>query len=462
MRAWELFKQAMSGAARARLRSTLTALGVAIGCGALVSMIAFALGLQQQIEAPLKQLGMLNDIRVTAHRERPADPDQQSEEGEPRGETGAAGANASAQPGGAAPAVRLDDAALARIREIPGVLYAYPSMTYEDVEITRAGRRMEVVALALPREAALSDQFESMIAAGQFFSLDDSPEVLIAKAMLEELGFASAAAAVGESIEISTAGLVAAGEQDRFAFERKSIAVRIVGVFEPPNFGGLGPRSMGRAVLAPFDVLQQLPGRVDAQMRQVRRQGTAALDSYGSAVVRAENPAVVPRVAEAIRAQGLNARTMLSRLEDMRIAFLFIESILTAVGSVALVIAGLGIANTLLMTVLERYEEIGLYKAIGATDGDVRLMFLAEAAVLGLVGSAAGLALAAAICGGLQWGVNFYLARQGVERTVDVFYFPWWLLASAVAASTALSVVSGLYPASRAARVDPIRALRRT
>ena len=74
----------------------------------------------------------------------------------------------------------------------------------------------------------------------------------------------------------------------------------------------------------------------------------------------------------------------------------------------------------------------------------------------------AGLALAAVVCWGLQWGVNAYLAQEGVKRAVDVFYFPWWLLGSAVAISTAMSIASGLYPASRAARVDPIKALRRT
>jgi hypothetical protein len=65
VRWWELFRQAIAGAARARLRSALTAIGIAIGCGALVSMVAFALGLQRTIELPLKQLGMLNDIRVS-------------------------------------------------------------------------------------------------------------------------------------------------------------------------------------------------------------------------------------------------------------------------------------------------------------------------------------------------------------------------------------------------------------
>jgi putative ABC transport system permease protein len=65
------------------------------------------------------------------------------------------------------------------------------------------------------------------------------------------------------------------------------------------------------------------------------------------------------------------------------------------------------------------------------------------------------------VCWALQWGVNMFLASEGVKQTADVFYFPWWLLASGVGVSTFLSIVSGIYPASRAARVDPIKALRR-
>jgi putative ABC transport system permease protein len=65
------------------------------------------------------------------------------------------------------------------------------------------------------------------------------------------------------------------------------------------------------------------------------------------------------------------------------------------------------------------------------------------------------------VCWALQWGVNMFLASEGVKRPADVYYFPWWLLASGVGVSTFLSIVSGIYPASRAARVDPIKALRR-
>jgi putative ABC transport system permease protein len=449
MRVWELFCQALAGAARARMRSALTAIGVAIGCGALVSMIAFALGLQQQIEAPLKRLGMLNDIHVSPR-------DSRRDAGNDNDDDKASAAKAETKP---APPVPLDGQAVERIRKLPGVRYAYPDMTLHDIELAHGAKQTRSFAMALPREIGMVEQFNEMLVAGHFFSLDDVPQVVLADNLLDDLGFASAAAAVDETITISTSGLADAGEAGEFRFENKTVPVKVIGVIRPPQFG---PRSMGGGVLMPVDLLEQLPGLVESQLWRMRRDGSSALDSYASVTVRAANPAAVPRVVKAIEAQGFETQTVLSRLEDMRVAFLFIEGLLTAVGSVALVIAGLGIANTLLMTVLERYEEIGLYKAIGATDGDVRLMFLAEAAVLGLVGSLAGLALAAVVCWGLQWGVNAYLAREGVTRAVDVFYFPWWLLGSAVAVATLMSVASGLYPASRAARVDPIKALRRS
>jgi putative ABC transport system permease protein len=409
-------------------------------------MIAFALGLQRQIEAPLKRLGMLNDIHVSPRTPR---------------RVAVAGA---ADGKGESPSkpVPLDEAAIERIRKLPGVRYAYPDMSLHDVAIARGDKDARSYAVAVPREIGVIDQFNEMLIAGHFFSLDDAPEVLLAESLLDNLGFDSASAAVDQPITISTAGLTDAGSEGQFEFQRKTVPVRIVGVFRPPDFGGFGPRSLGRALLMPVDLLEKLPGLVESQLWRMRREGASALDSYADVTVRGDSPAAIPRLVKAIEDQGFETQTVLSRLEDMRVAFLFIESLLTAVGSVALVIAGLGIANTLLMTVLERYEEIGLYKAIGATDGDVRLMFIAEAAVLGLVGSLAGLLLAAVVCWGLQGGVNAYLAHEGVKRNVDVFYFPWWLLASAVAISTAMSVASGLYPASRAARVDPIKALRRT
>ena len=459
MRWWELFRQAMAGAARARLRSTLTALGVAIGTSTLVSMVAFALGLQHELEAPLKKFGLLNEIYVW----QKSDDDEDDEKEKNNRENGAT-KNSSRDSKRSAPThphPSLDDAALARLRAIPGVKYAYPNVSVRNVKATHGDAEEDVVVVALPRETSMTPVVNDILKTGRFFSLDDSPEVLVARALLDDLDFKSPQSALGQEIEISAAGLAATEADDQFQFQRKTIRPRIVGVFEAPDFGPFGATFGRRTVVMPPELVGQLPGRVETRLWRMRRGKDANLDSYDGVTVRAESPAHVRRVNKAIKSQGFSSQTTLDNVDDMRVAFLFIESLLAAVGSIAMIIASLGIANTLLMTVLERYEEIGLYKAIGATDGDVRLMFMAEAAVLGLVGSLVGLVLSGISCWILQWGISAYLAHEEVKRHVVAFYFPWWLLAGGVTFSTFLSIISGLYPASRAARVDPIKALRR-
>jgi putative ABC transport system permease protein len=85
---------------------------------------------------------------------------------------------------------------------------------------------------------------------------------------------------------------------------------------------------------------------------------------------------------------------------------------------------------------------------------------LVEAAVVGLGGGIAGLGLAHVVSWVLGWAFNAYAASQGVDGPMAVFVFPWWLLLGAVVYAILISIVSGLYPASRAANVDPIQALR--
>jgi putative ABC transport system permease protein len=456
----------MIGIGRARLRSSLTAAGIAIGCGALVSMVAFALGLQTQMEAPFKQLGLINDIHVTAVERREDSQAKNSSEAKSDAADKSEPSEKPAEPEKPEKpetpkdSPPLDDAALAAFRKIPNVKYAYPEMRMANVRIQNGEHSEECSAIAAPREAGLTSQATELLSAGRYFSLDDAPEAILNVQLAQRLGFSQAADAVGAEVDVSSAGIVAQAEAGDFRVERQSLKVKIVGVFQPPQFGpsrfGGGPL----LALMPVDVLQQLPTMGESQLEDLRRGGRGAGGTYRRAIVRAESMLAVEDVAAAIRSQGFEAQTMISRLDQARTAFLFIKSLLSAVGSVAMVIAGLGIANTLLMTVLERYQEIGLYKAIGATDGDVRQLFLFEAAALGLLGGLAGLLLASVVCWGLQWGVSYFLSRQGVSQPPDVFAFPLWLLSSGVAFSVAISVLSGIYPASRAARIEPIDALR--
>jgi len=155
---------------------------------------------------------------------------------------------------------------------------------------------------------------------------------------------------------------------------------------------------------------------------------------------------------------GFSTFSILDATRSLRRFFAVLDLFLGIFGSLALAVVALGIVNTLVMAILERRREIGIMKAIGASDGDVKKLFLAEAAVMGLVGGMLGVVLGWAMGRLINAGTNVYLHRQNLPSE-ELWAVPWWLLAGAIAFAIVISMISGLYPAARAARLDPVQAL---
>jgi putative ABC transport system permease protein len=156
---------------------------------------------------------------------------------------------------------------------------------------------------------------------------------------------------------------------------------------------------------------------------------------------------------------GFNTYSILDATRSLRRFFAVLDLFLGIFGSLALAVAALGIVNTLVMAILERRREIGIMKAIGASDGDVKKLFLAEAAVMGLLGGMLGVALGWVIGRLINAGANVYLHRQNLPSE-NLWAVPWWLVGGAIAFAIVISMISGLYPAARAAKLDPVQALR--
>lgn len=157
---------------------------------------------------------------------------------------------------------------------------------------------------------------------------------------------------------------------------------------------------------------------------------------------------------------GFGSFSFMDEFKQARIWFLIINSALGVLGGTSLPVASFGMANKMLMSILERTREIGIMKAIGAEDHQIKLIFFVEAAILGFTGGTIGAALAWGIeIAANQLAYRFLLQPHGVPY-VDFFELSPSLWLGALGLAVLVSIVAALYPASRAVRVDPVKALR--
>lgn len=443
---------ALGGLRKRRLRTVLTAAGVTIGIGALVSMISFGKGMQKNVTQAFKASDLFNTLMVM-----PGGP------GLPLGDPDARRRTAADRVG--RPDAVLDDAAVAAIARLPGVRSAYPDVNFPalvGLEGEEEFRLVQVVPAAVASSPAVPVKW------GRAFTTDDETGAIVSRSFARRLGAADPAAAVGKTLRITSVsldlgrlgslGLAGVLSGQGLPITRASYDVAIVGVTDISMFGGGGPGFGQNDVLITPGLargIERLPITSVWDLFRMR-DGTAGYSAVSVALVSLRDLEVVK--AE-VRGMGFTTFALADQFQEVTRAFYFMDMILAAVGMIAIVVAALGIVNTMVMSILERYREIGVMKAVGAGDGDIKRIFFFESGAIGLLGGAAGCALGWATSLLINRIVNFYLARQGVPF-IDYFAFPAWIFLGAVGFALLVSLVSGIYPARRAARVDPVVALR--
>lgn len=167
-------------------------------------------------------------------------------------------------------------------------------------------------------------------------------------------------------------------------------------------------------------------------------------------------------VVNAIESLGVEQFSTLKWYESAKLEVTLISVGLNVFALVAMFIAAVGITNTLVQSVLERTREIGILKAVGAKDGDVSAVFLAEGAAVGVLGGILGVVVARLIAGPADTLVNDLVRKVSQQKmiTQSVFDFPWWLCGGAILFAVLVTTLAAWYPARRAARIEPVDALR--
>jgi ABC-type lipoprotein release transport system permease subunit len=494
----DLLRLSLRNLREAKLRATLTSMGVIVGVAVIVTMVSFGLGLQRNMLTRFRALDLFNEIRVFGKSlfsmaMTNVDPKLRRDEnpGDRRGP-----AFRSDQ----APKRILDDAAVAEIQKIPGVAYVEPDIGFT-VYVRCNGKvfPQQAAGASVPNS---SSRFKTF-AAGKMIASPEADEVVMSDVVVETCGFEKPADAVGKSIEFLTTRGGDSKDSDKTAQAKKdesseedagfsffglplgndrqsgptnAVAAktfRIAGVLGQERREGAaqgGP--MGLMFNAPLYV--PLPAARDWVAKHRNPMGEVALalarqsgeldqsqsEGYASAVVRVNDPVALTEVRKRLTELGFSSFSIVDQLDQIRTVFLIIDSVLGLLGGISLLVASFGIANTMIMSILERTREIGIMKAIGAEDREIKLIFFFEAAVIGFTGGVIG-SLAA-------WGIDaisnrlayrFVLKPQGASF-VDFFHLPPYLWLGAIAFAVTVSILAALYPAARAARIDPVRALR--
>ena len=501
----DILRLALRNLREAKLRASLTTIGVIIGVAVIVTMVSFGLGLQRNLVDRFRELDLFNEVTVfgrsisalvtselnkRAGEEGEGDSEGDDDEGERKRHSDRA----------------LDDAALDEIAQIPGVAYVEPNLSFR-AYVRANGRTLQqsIGGARVPNAASRFQKFS----AGQMISSKEADEVVVDSEFLENFGYETAADAIGQTLDLlappersdaSEGGEDSSDEDDSMSFlgiplegpdggegktegEADGInrlvarSFRIVGVLQDEvdsREGGPDGGRRFRGVMPESNIYMPLPFALKwnehnrDELSEVALQlarasgviGEGETEGYGSATVRVEDPAAVQDVINRLKAAGFNAFGLMSELDEIRMVFLIINSALGLLGGISLLVASFGIANTMIMSIFERTREIGIMKAIGAEDRDVKLIFFVEAAVIGFVGGSLG-ALAA-------WGIDklanqlvyIFLLKPRGATFINFFSIPPWLWLGAILFAIVIAVLAALYPAARAARIDPVKALR--
>ena len=450
------------------LRNSLTTLGISVGVASLVAMLSLGIGLQQLASRRLMKSGLFDTVVVTSRRDLRNFNREEERSGPAPGESRI-----------------LDEPTRQEIEHLPNVLEAYPDIRFI-TELRYEDKAHLTMIAALPASAKSNDAFETV--QGHFFSSDLATEVVIQKSFAEELlgkvpkpgldetnvkelatpllgkeltmryaqreAAQTASSTPGKDHATTPADQSLAGAA--YSVVSRGLTLKIVGVAD------LDPESMRgptRArVFLPLGLAESLHVMQPTDLREISR---AATDQpvYSSVSVRVKNPSQVQKVEDAVKKMGFNTFSILDASRSIQQFFKVLDVFLGIFGSLALAVAFIGIVNTLVMAILERRREIGIMKAIGASDGDVKKLFFAEAGAMGILGGIAGVALGWAIGSVINVGTNVYLKSQSFPPE-HFWSVPWWLVGFAVLFSFLVSLAAGLYPAGRAARLDPVQALR--
>ncbi len=379
-----------------RTRTIVTMIGIIIGIASVVALISLGDGLTASISEQLESLGP-DKVTIT--------PSMSGGFGPPSGGS-----------------VQLSEKDIKIIEDTPGVKMALP-MLFKSLPVKFQGKTSFVSFIGFP-----TDKTKEFFSDMQNYKIDEGR--LIAKG---EQNVVMIGARVSEQLFDSKLKL-----RDKVEILGKD--VRVIGVLK-----ATGDSDTDNGMIIPIETLRDITGNKDEV-------------TFVFAKVNGDPSVVAKDIEKALedyhKEKLFNAYSTEQLMQQINSVFGVLSFVLIGIASISLLVAGFGILNTMLMSVIERTREIGILKAIGATNHTILAMFLTESAIVGMIGGAVGCLVGYILSFGMGG-----IAQSILGLTLIISVNPG-LVTFVVVFAAGVGVLSGTYPAYRAAQLDPVEALR--
>lgn len=437
MRFWDLLRLILSNLSRRKARVALTAIGVVIGTSAVVILVSLAIGLRQSANQQLYGIGDLSQIQVYPNYAEGPMPGG--------GGPGAGGGDVPIQ-------TMITNQSLQDLAAIPGV----ENVIARDFLMTSSILRHNRLEAGVGIMGVAVDDLNVFGLKAQQGTTALTKGTAVIGAMIPSQFYnpqyrpgqepPAPPELLGQQIKLV---LIKWDEEGKEI--RKSFQVQVVGILEENRMDDW-------AMYMRLDEVTMF--NEWAMGRRINR----AKDGYPNIVVKVSDVKDVVNITDTIIGMGYQASTLQTYLEGVDNFYMVLQVGFGGVGAIALLVAAIGIANTMAMAILERTREIGLMKAIGATNRDVLLTFLGEASGIGFLGGLGGVIFGWLASQVLNVLALVYMAgqtaQQGGPPPALAVSTPVWLLAFALVFATLIGLLSGVYPALHAATMVPVSALK--